>query len=62
MEVWKVYYKTDIIMVGQVKAKVSWAVAWGTPLPLDLGSQRQVDICEFEVSPFYNVSSRTAIV
>jgi hypothetical protein len=51
----------DNIMIGQVKAKVSWAAAWRTPLILALGRQRQADIHEFEASLVYRVSSRTAI-
>ena len=33
---------------------------WHTPLILALGSQTQADLCEFEASLVYKVSSRTA--
>ena len=33
---------------------------WGTSLIQVLGRQRQMELCEFEASLFYKVSSRTA--
>jgi hypothetical protein len=33
---------------------------WRTPLTPALGRQRQVDLCEFEATLVYRVSSRTA--
>ena len=48
-----------IIIFSDKESKLSW-VWWLRPLTPELRRQRQVNLCEFQVSKVYTVSSKPA--
>ena len=51
------HYPQRVLLLGFLYKKKYSRQWWRTPLILALGRQRQVDLCEFEASLVYRVSS-----
>ena len=54
------FLKCTTLTVADNKKQKIPIVMWSMPVIPALGRKRQVDLCEFEASLVYNVSSRTA--
>lgn len=61
--IWKIAeaaQRTLHTITGYIKSSESVQAVEYTPLILEVGRQRQADLCEFQASLVYRVSSRTA--